>query len=331
MTKKQARPPATKTNTPPIPGLEDALRELEKLTAAGGLITQDDLDALLKSLQGPTPEDGLSDEEADKRIEAQQLAFDAQEASTEAQALKLAKRALSLHPDCVDALVVRAEIECHSTRKLIEAMQSAVAAGERSLGATFIRENTGNFWGLLDTRPYMRALERLAGLLAAEGLNLDAIRIYEKMLLLNPNDNQGVRDPLLGVYLSIGDLKGAARLLKKFEEDSLANFAWGRVLERFLAGDSAGARHALIKARQANRFVELHLTAQRPIPETDPEMYSMGSEDEAVLCMNWVGRAWSTHKEAVFWLMDQQAAKRQPAILSKAALKRVPTAGKRVQ
>src|ERR1019366_9065581 len=111
MTKKQTSKPAAKTKTPPIPGLKDAMRELEKLMAGGDLITQDDLNSLLRSLHGPSAEDGLSDQEADAKYQAQELAFDAQEARTEAQALKLAKRALRLDPDCVDALVVQAEIE----------------------------------------------------------------------------------------------------------------------------------------------------------------------------------------------------------------------------
>jgi tetratricopeptide (TPR) repeat protein len=331
MTTKKTQKAAAKEKVEPIPGLEAPTRELEKLLASSDQITQDDLNALLMSLNGPSAEAGLSDEEAEARMQAQELAFDAMEARTKAQALKLAKRALRLHPDCVDALVIVGEIECDSSRKLIEALQKAVTAGERSLGAAFIRENTGHFWGLLDTRPYMRALEQLAGMLSGEGFNLDAIRIYEKMLVLNPNDNQGVRDPLLAVYLSIGDLVGAARLLKQFKVDVMANFAWGRVLERILAGDSAGAKAALKKARQANPFVELYLTAEKRIPNTNPEMYSMGSQEEAELCMRWVGRAWAMHKEAVFWLLDQQAANRQPAIPSKAALKRIPTAGKKVQ
>ena len=76
------------------------------------------------------------------------------------------------------------------------------------------------------------------------GLHLDAIHVYERMLQLNPNDNQGVRDPLLGLYLTAGDLKGAGALLNKYENDALANFAWGRVLERFLSDDHAGAKAA---------------------------------------------------------------------------------------
>jgi tetratricopeptide (TPR) repeat protein len=154
----------------------------------------------------------------------------------------------------------------------------------------------------------MRAMERLAGLLRGEGLSLDAIGVYKRMLELNPNDNQGVRDPLLGLYLETGDLKGARELLQKFKEDASANFAWARVLERFLAGKSGEASAALKQARRANRHVELYLAARKTLPKHPPEMYSLGSEEEAALCVGYLSGAWAAHKEALFWLLDQLVA-----------------------
>jgi tetratricopeptide (TPR) repeat protein len=317
MTKKPAKKSPSKKKSAPTAEIAAAMRQFEKLMASGDLITQDDLDALLASLHGPSATDGLSDAEADARDEAQELAFDAMEAETEAQARKLAKRALAKDPDCVDALVVMAGIESESPRKMIEALQKAVAAGEQSLGAKFFKENTGHFWGLIETRPYMRALEQLAALLRAEGLNLDAIKHYEKILELNPNDNQGVRDPLLGLYLATDNLEGARKLLKDYEEDSMANFAWGRVLERFLSGDETGATVALKKARKGNRFVELYLSGQKGLPKQMPEMYSPGSDEEAVILLDNMSFAWGEHKEAAFWLMEQlmkvKAAAKTPA------------------
>jgi tetratricopeptide (TPR) repeat protein len=266
---------------------------------------------------------GLSDAEADARAEAQQIAFEAMEAETEAQARKLAKRALAKDPDCVDALVVLGGIESDSPRKMIEALQKAVAAGERSLGATFIKKNKGDFWGLLDTRPYMRALEQLASLLRAEGLNLDAIKHYENMLALNPNDNQGVRDPLLGLYLALGSLDEAGKLLQAYKEDASANFAWGRVLERFLSGDRPRAAAALKKARKANSFVELFMTGQKNLPKEMPDMYSPGSEQEAILCLDNMALAWGNSKPAVLWLMEQLLNDQPPKKAPAAKLKKV--------
>jgi tetratricopeptide (TPR) repeat protein len=323
MTKKPAKKSGAKKKAAPGAEFNAAMRQMEKLMASGDLITQDDLNALLDSLHGPSALDGLSDAEADARQEAQELAFDAMEAETEAQARKLAKRALSKDPDCVDALVVLAGIETDSPKQMIERLQMAVAAGERSLGSRFIKENQGYFWGLIETRPYMRAMERLADLKRGVGMNLDAIKHYEKMLALNPNDNQGVRDPLLGLYLATDNLEGARKLLKGYEKDSSANFAWARVLERLLSADRPGAAAALKIARKANRFVELYLSGQKGIPKEMPEMYSPGSDEEAVLVLDNMSLAWAEHKEAVFWLMERMMAGAPLKAASAGAGKRV--------
>ncbi len=338
MTKKPAGKSATKKKAAAAPqsAAAEAKQKLTELMEIEARSTPEAMKARFFSLAGPSRLDTLDDAESDAKDEAQELAFEAMEAESEAGARKLAKRALKLDPDCVDALVLLTSLEAHTPKEAIAGLQKAVAAGERSLGAKFIEENKGHFWLILETRPYMRALGELANLLGGEGIRLDAIRIYEKMLELNPNDNQGVRDSLLGAYLCIDDLQGAGRLLKKYKEDGGANFAWGRLLERFLAGDQAGARAALKQARQANHFVELFMTAQKPIPQEQPEMYSMGSEEEAVLCMDAVGRALALHKDAVFWLLDElETMSKRPgtraAALSKETLKKIPVKGKRVQ
>jgi tetratricopeptide (TPR) repeat protein len=323
---------AKKTSARKVPASPQALaQELFSMLGPDELILPSDMDALMASLAGPSVHEGLDDSEADRKDEAQQIAFDAMEADSAAVARKLAKRALRLDPDCVDALVLMNDLDARTRKDRIEGLKNAVAAGERTLGAKFIRENKGHFWLLLETRPWMRALDRLASELKEAGLNLDAIGIYERMLELNPNDNQGVRDPLLGLFLTVGDLKGAAKLLKKYEEDALANFAWGRVLERFLAGDRTSAKAALEIARAANRHVELYLTVRKPLPKDPPEMYSPGSEEEAVLLLSNLGDAWAAHKEATFWLFDELQMDETAPAPGKKELKRIPAKGKRVQ
>jgi tetratricopeptide (TPR) repeat protein len=327
---------ATKSSGKKAPASPQALaREMfAMLTSKLGpdeLILPNDVDALIASLSGPSTHEGLDDAEADKKDEAQQIAFDAMEAETEANARKLAKRALRLDPDCVDALVLMTDLDAPTRKALIEGLKKAVEVGERALGAKFIQENKGHFWLLLETRPWMRALDRLASEQKEAGLNLDAIGIYERMLELNPNDNQGVRDPLLGLYLTVGHLRSAGKLLKKYEEDALANFAWGRVLERFLVGNRAGAKAALEIARAANRYVELYLTARKPLPEDPPEMYSPGSKEEAVLVLSNLSGAWAAHKEATFWLFDELKPNENEPTQSKHQPKLVRAKGKRVQ
>lgn len=334
--KKPAKKPAKKSAAKKKKAPADVRRQLEEAMRqafamfAGEDLTKEDLDALTTSLTGPSVHEGRSEAEADAKDQAQQIAFDAMDAPSAAQARKLAKRALKLDPDCVDALLVITDLDAHTTRVRIGGLQRAVAAGERSLGAKFIRENKGHFWMLIETRPYMRALEQLATDLVAAGLRAYAIRVYEKMLELNPNDNQGVRDPLLALYLAVGDPASAGKLLKAYD-DASANFAWGRVLERFLGGDHKGADQALKKALQVNRFVALYMTERLPLPKGLPEMYEMGSAEEAVLCVVNLRAAWDAHRDAVFWLYDRCAEIGMGPVPKKSSLKKMPTAGRRIQ
>jgi len=285
---------------------EKTMRDLHRVLEGRDFGSVDEMNAFLASLTGQGLRESLQDAAPlSLKEEAQELAFAAMEAETAAQAEKLARRALEKDPDCVDALVLLAEIESNSPRAMIAALEKAVAAGERSLGADFFQLNKGHFWGVIETRPYMRARLQLAELYRVEGLYPEALRHYEGLLELNPNDNQGVRDVLLGGYLAIENLDGVRRLLQQYKNDYTAVFAWGRTLERFLAGDLRNAEQELKTARKRNRFVELYLSGERKIPKSMPAAYSLGSAEEALVCAGCLAAAWARHKEAVFWLLDQ--------------------------
>jgi tetratricopeptide (TPR) repeat protein len=62
--------------------------------------------------------------------------------------------------------------------------------GELSLGPSF---RDALLWGHINNRPYLRALHGLALCLWRLNQRPEAIAILERMLWLNPPDNQGVR------------------------------------------------------------------------------------------------------------------------------------------
>jgi len=188
---------------------------------------------------------------------------------------------------------------------MIAGLERAVQAGERSLGPAFFAHNKGEFWGLLETRPYMRARLGLAQLLLSTGRIEQAVGHLEALLELNPNDNQGVRDLLLGCYLTRGNLGGCTGPLARLSGDATAVFARGQTLERFLSGDLPGARRAVRKARRENRFVEQYLTFQRPLPTDMPDTYALGSDEEAIIWLAFLSGAWADHPLAASWLWKQ--------------------------
>jgi hypothetical protein len=140
------------------PSMEKTMRDIHRLLEEREFESVEEANAFLSTLTGAGLEQALDrTAQLSPQEEAQQLAWDAMEAVTEWQARKLAKQALAKDPDCVDALMTLTEIDARSLEEAIAGMQKAVAAGERSLGAAFFAENKGSFWGMLETRPYMRA------------------------------------------------------------------------------------------------------------------------------------------------------------------------------
>src|SRR3954452_16249063 len=148
---------------------------------------------LLGDLIGPRDDTPLS--------QAQNVMYEAFGSHDPEVRIKAARKALDLSPDCADAYVVLAE-EARSRKDALELFEKGVAAGERALGPEAFQEDVGHFWGVLETRPYMRAREGRASTLWTMGRRDEAIGHLQDMLRLNPNDNQGVRYTLAGWLLA---------------------------------------------------------------------------------------------------------------------------------
>ena len=286
--------------------MERTLREFHQALESQNFSSKDDMHAFIAEFNArggsPLPPTAGARSASEK---AQELAYDAMEADDPNAAVKLAMRAVELDRRCVDALVMLAHAGSDSPDELIENIEKAVWMGERALGEEFFEENRGHFWGILKTRPYMRARQELADLLRDAGRTDDAIAHYEAMLDLNPDDNQGIRDLLLACYLMQGDLDGTRRLFDENEDDGSATFQWSRILERHLAGDKAKAVTLLAEARKDNAFVEPYMTGKKQMPRTLPDYFSPGEESEAKYVAVNLHPAWEEHRASVAWLKAQ--------------------------
>ena len=288
---------------PPPPSrmsMERTMRELHQMLESQDFANEDDMHAFMDEFNArggsPLPTAGGARTASEK---AQELAYDAMEADDPNTAVELAMKAVELDRRCVDALVMLAHAGSDSPDELIENIEKAVWMGERALGEEFFDENRGHFWGIIKTRPYMRARQELADLLRDAGRTDDAIAHYEAMLDLNPDDNQGLRDLLLACYLMQGDLDGARRVFDDNEDDGSATFQWSRVLERLLAGDEAKAVTLLAEARKDNAFVEPYMTGKKGMPRTLPDYFSPGDESEAKYVAVNLRPAWEEHRASV--------------------------------
>jgi hypothetical protein len=215
---------------------------------------------------------------------------------------QLARMALELSPDCADAYVLLAEQSAEAERAR-DLYAQGVAAGERALGSRIFEKEAGHFWGILATRPYMRARFGLARCLEGLGRTDEAISHYRELLRLNPNDNQGVRHVLLAALLVAGRDDEAGALLRQYRNDASAAWKYGWAFWTFRReGDSQLARDRLKEAVRGNRHVPKYLTGKVEWPGPLPESYTLGSEEEAVICADELADVWQATPGAGPWL-----------------------------
>jgi tetratricopeptide (TPR) repeat protein len=244
--------------------------------------------------------------------QAQALIYQAFEEEDEQVRVELAREALALCPDCADAYVLLAE-NAPSRKQALELYQQGVAAGERALGPAAFQEYTGRFWGVLDTRPYMRARIGLALELWTAARRDEAVQHLQDMLRLNPNDNQGVRYTLAGFLLFLDRDDELAQLLEQYDEES-ALFSYTRTLLLFRQqGDTPAARTALQRALKTNEYIPDYLLGLKFPPSEEPEGYSFGDESEALVYIGSFLVGWKSTPGAIAWLRANVGAGKKPA------------------
>lgn len=243
--------------------------------------------------------------------QAQDLIFQAFEARGRRQ-LQLARQALALSGDCADAYVLLAE-RTPDAEAALDLYAQGVAAGERAVGPRTFEEEVGHFWGLVQTRPYMRARFGLAQTLHALNRMDEAIGHCCELLRLNPNDNQGVRLVLLPLLLELGHDEDAGALLAEYADDEAALWTYGYALWTFRReGRSPAAKARLRAAARSNRHAIRCLAADPSTLDDDFDSFALGSEEEAIACARELGGAWRRTPGALAWLQTAGAGHGKP-------------------
>lgn len=167
----------------------------------------------------------------------------------EREALKKAGRALKIFPDCVDAMNIYGSIhldrfEFDEAEKFYrQALKKAI---EQQDGKEKI--NGVVYWGVLETRPYMRSRHGIGLTYIFLGKFGEALSQFKKMLELNPNDNQGARFLLGDVCLFMNDIEQAEQYYKEYGGE-------GRALFFFIKGEKVKAIKEIQAMKKENPFI----------------------------------------------------------------------------
>ncbi len=234
---------------------------------------------------------------------AEELIFQAWETPHPHHRAELAQQALELWGDCADGWAVLAETVASSAREAFLCYAEGVAAGERALGEEAFKKDVGHFWGLLETRPYMRSRAGLADALATMGQTDEAIAHYRELLRLNPADNQDIRYRLLKVLIECDRDEEARELLQEYDRDILAEWAYNRALLSFRhQGATQASAEDCRAAIECNRFVPAYLFGRRRLPRQPPDYMGFGDNNEAICYAAACKKLWQNTPGAIEWL-----------------------------
>lgn len=312
--KKQGRatpqPQAPPPDLPPRRSMEKMMADLGKLLSQQEFSSIEEANAFLQDLLASSGGVIPASTPSTPLERAQDLMYDAWEASGKRQ-IELARQALAISPDCADAYVLLAE-HARSVQEAKDLYEQGVQAGERALGPQVFTEDVGHFWGIIETRPYMRAREGLAQCLWLLGERQQAIAHYQDMLRLNPGDNQGIRYVLINCLLAQGDDQAVEQLLKQYPDDAAATWAYARALWLFRReGAGRRANAALKKALKANRFVPAYLLGKKKLPRSMPAYIGFGDETEAIDYAAGASAVWRETPGALEWLASHTSTEGQ--------------------
>lgn len=221
------------------------------------------------------------------KYNSDELLEQALDATSKSKALKYAKQALEVYPDNIDAEALIAEFEDNPIKRL-KKFDSIVEKATKLLEEQnmFDKENIGEFWLILDTRPYMRARYNKMLLLKELGRYTEAAKECEELLTLCENDNMGIRYILIGLYCILEKFEECEKLYKKYKDQSLF-MVFTMSIMYFKKGDYKKAKQYLAKSEEQNEFIlDFLLDENGEFIKSKADYYSYGSEEEAFIAIN---------------------------------------------
>ena len=179
----------------------------------------------------------------------------AEEATTKAKAEKYIKKALELEPDNMDAISASLDLLEGNTWEYYQKISEAVTYGTRLMEKKGLMEedSIGEFWGILETRPYMRLLNRYADFMVEAGMMTLAAKEFEEMIRLSENDNLGVRFRLMHIYAFLELEEPALELHKKYDDYEETQMLLPLSVLYFKRGDFDKAEDYLKRLCAANK------------------------------------------------------------------------------
>ncbi|MGM9532604.1 DUF6398 domain-containing protein [Intestinibacter sp.] len=187
----------------------------------------------------------------------------------------------------------------------MEYMKLALMHAKKKIPDHLFKQLEGELWLELDARPYLLIKAELADLYYLKDDYESSVELYNDILRLNKNDNQGIRYKIFPLLILLDKKDQIENLIKTYENDECASMLYNKALYYYRNKNELNAKSFLKKAFKANEYIPDYLLGMGDINSPLPEMYSFGSEEEARFYLECASLAWIETEGALFWLIDE--------------------------
>jgi tetratricopeptide (TPR) repeat protein len=158
-------------------------------------------------------------------------------------------------------------------------------------------------WIILSNRPLHHILLKHGLDLLQDGRMEEFFHLAERILMINPSDNHGVRARLVNFYLEAGRYQQALAVCASCPDDMLAEIVYGRVLSLYCLGEEKDASGAAEQAVKKLPLVAQYLLAGRVrAPKEDLDLRLSGGSGEAYLYRADMRPVWKASGDVLRWL-----------------------------
>lgn len=216
--------------------------------------------------------------------DAYELLEKAENAKSKTQAIKYAKEAYDMCSDCFDAILFQVHLE-DNPRKRMALLEEGLEFEKNRLEDEeyFKKDNMGQFYGIFETRPYIRGLFAKADYLILDGKIKQARDVCKEILNLNENDNTGARYLLMAIYAFLEEENDMLKLYKKYPEENL-EMLFPLFILYYKQGDDKKAKEYLDRINKANPdFIKFFKGTMKENTKVPDRYYSKGDSSEVIM------------------------------------------------
>ncbi len=219
--------------------------------------------------------------------DAYEILEEAQNARNEKEALRLAKKAYKKSSECFDAILFQCNLEENGIKRM-KLLDDGLEFEKNRLikEKYFDKENIGQFYGIFETRPYIRGLVIKIEYLLEEGKLRQVANVCKEVLKLNKNDNLGARYLLMAIYAALEEEKDMLGLYKKYPEEDL-EMLFPLFAVYYKNGNNKKAKDYLNRIDKCNsNFVKYFKGTIKASEKVRPGYYSRGDSSEIFMYLD---------------------------------------------